>query len=101
MSRIRELEARRRILLERCEVQRAALGARCADLNPLAFLRPGPGSGRGPLRHPLAWAGTLAALLFLGRTREVLSIAGRAAQLLRAVSQLRGPRAEGPDSRRA
>ncbi|HLY51929.1 MAG TPA: hypothetical protein VKQ31_02865 [Steroidobacteraceae bacterium] len=108
MRRIKELEARRRVLLALCEVQRAQLDARVADLNPLALLRGAAGAVRGPLR-PLAWVAVVAGLLFLGRTRKVLtftlwlrsalSIAGRAAQLVRVVSQLRGPRAEGPEPR--
>lgn len=101
MSRIKELEARRRELIRRCDAQRAELGARLGDLNPLALLRRGPGRGIG--RHPLAWAAALAALLMLGRTRQVLtftlwlrsalSLAGRVAQLVRLVSELRGSRA--------
>jgi hypothetical protein len=109
VRRIKELQARRRVLLARCEEQRAELGARFADLNPLTLLRAGTGAGRGALQQPIAWAAALAALLFFGRTRKVLavtlwlrsalSIAGRAAQLVRLVSQMRGARAEGPERR--
>lgn len=103
MSRIRELEARRRELIERCDAQRAEFGARVAELNPFDFLRRGPGAASGQLRHPLLWIAGLGGLLMLGRTREVLtftlwlrsalSIAGRAAQLVRLFTQLRGSRA--------
>jgi hypothetical protein len=104
MSRLQQLEARRRVLIERCEAQRAELGTRLAALDPFALLvgaRAGPDAPR--VRHPLAWAAALAGLLLLGRTREVLTfvlwvrsalaLAGRAAQLVRLITQLRAPRA--------
>lgn len=104
MNRLKELEARRRALLERCDAQRAELGARLADLAPFGV--------RGVLRNPLTWMAAVAGMLFLGRTRQVLtftlwlrsalSIAGRAARLVRTLSQLRGRGApEGPDSPRS
>ena len=103
MNRLKELEARRRALLERCDAQRAELGARLAELTPFGV--------RGVLRNPLTWIAAVAGMLFLGRTREVLtltlwlrsalSIAGRAARLVRVVSQLRGRGAsEGTDPQR-
>lgn len=104
MSRLKQLEARRRVLVRRCEEQREELAARLGALNPVSVLR---GSARsavsGRLRHPLAWAAALAGMLFLGRTREVLTfvlwirsalaLAGRAAQVVRLLTQLRAPRA--------
>jgi hypothetical protein len=104
MSRLKQLEARRRVLIARCEAQRAQLGARLAALDPLALLRgTGAAPGAARLRHPLAWAAALAALLLLGRTRELLtlvlwvrsalSLAGRAAHLVRLITQLRASRA--------
>ena len=103
MSRMEQLEARRRALIRRCDAQREELAARLAQLNPLPGRRLADGSP-GRLRHPLAWAAALAGLLFLGRTREVLTfvlwirsalaLAGRAAQLVRLLTQLRAPRAE-------
>ena len=102
---MQQLEARRRTLLRRCEEQRAELAARLAQLSPASLLRPSAdGSPAGKLHHPLAWAAALAGLLFLGRTREVLTfvlwirsalaLAGRAAHLVRLLTQLRASRAE-------
>lgn len=102
---MKQLEARRRVLLRRCEQQREELTARLAQLSPAAVLRASAeGSAAGKLRHPLAWAAALAGLLFLGRTREVLTfvlwirsalaLAGRAAHLVRLLTQLRASRAE-------
>ena len=104
MSRVKQLEARRRVLIARCAAQRVELAERLAELNPLTLLLGvGASHGRPGLRHPLAWAAALAGLLFLGRTREVLtfvlwarsalSLAGRIAQLVRLVTDLRAPRA--------
>jgi hypothetical protein len=109
MSRIRQLQARRRVLLERCDEQREELAVRLKELDPTTVLRGAGGLGGAiaGLRHPLAWAVALAGLLFLGRTREVLtfvlwvrsalSLAGRAAHLVRALLQLRTSRASGSD----
>lgn len=104
MSRLRQLEARRRALLERCDEQREELAERLAQLNPGTVLQ---GSGIGQLRHPLAWAGALAGMLLLRRTREVLTfilwartavgLASRVANLLRLLTQPRATRAPGPD----
>lgn len=105
MSRLKQLEARRRLLIARCAAQRVELAERLAELDPLTLLRgSGPAGGASALRHPLAWAAALAGLLFLGRTREVLtfvlwvrsalSLAGRIAQLLRLAAQLRSPRTD-------
>jgi hypothetical protein len=102
---MKQLEARRRALLKRCDEQRAELATRLAQLSPASLLRgSADGSTAGRLRHPLAWAAALAGLLFLGRTREVLTfvlwirsalaLAGRAAQLVRLLTQPRSPGAE-------
>ena len=106
MSRLTELEARRRVLLARCEVQRLELAQRLASLH-----REGPqaedgrvaGVGRAAARHPLAWIAALAGLTVLGRTRDVLAllafvrtaltVASRAAQLLSFVAAVRARRA--------
>jgi hypothetical protein len=103
MSRLEQLKARRRVLIERCASERIELAERLAELDPFTLLRgAGAGGGAGALRNPLAWAAGLAALLFIGRTREVLtlvlwvrsalSVAGRVAQLVRLVTQMRAPR---------
>jgi hypothetical protein len=102
MRRLKQLEARRHALLKRCGEQREDLAARLAQLNPGNLLR-GSGPDGQRLRHPLAWAAALAGMLLLGRTREVLTfilwirsalaLAGRAAHLVRLVTQLRAPRA--------
>jgi hypothetical protein len=105
VSRVKQLEARRRVLIARCAAQRVELAERLAELDPLTLLRGvGAGHGRPALRHPLAWAAVLAGLLFLGRTREVLtfvlwvrsalSLAGRVAQIVRGVTELRAVRAD-------
>jgi len=104
MRRLKQLEARRQALLERAAEQREELAARLAQLNPATVLRgSADGSAIRELRHPLAWAAALAGLLFLGRTREVLTfvlwirsalaLAGRAAHLVRLLTQLRARRA--------
>jgi hypothetical protein len=104
MTRMRELEARRQMLLARCEAQRAELAQRIAQLHRQSrpwTLAAGTGVGgiAAPSRHPLAWIGVLGALTLLGRTREVLKIliwartaltvASRTAQALRTVRDLR------------
>jgi hypothetical protein len=102
MSRMQELLARRRLLIARCEEQRLELAQRLAQLHPDARQR---GSGAGaPARHPLAWVTALAAMMLLGRTRDVLSlfgwvrtalsIAAGATTLLRLLSRLRAPRSD-------
>ena len=104
MTRMRELEARRQMLLVRCEAQRAELAQRMAQLHRHsrpATLAAGIGASgfASPSRHPLAWIGALGALTLLGRTREVLklllwartalAVASRTAQMLRVVRDLR------------
>ena len=109
MSRLKQLEARRHALIKRTAEQRDDLAARLTQLSPAGLLRGNAdGSAIRGLRHPLAWAAALAGLLFLGRTREVLTfvlwirsalaLAGRAAHLVRLLTQLRTPRAP-PEAR--
>ena len=96
MSRLRQLEARRRVLVERCDEQREALAARLGQLSPGAMLQ---GTGVTGAGHPLAWAAALAAMLLFGRTRKVLTavlwmrsvlaFARRATQLVRLLGQAR------------
>jgi hypothetical protein len=100
VTRLAELEARRRMLLARCEAQRAELAQRMAQLHQSrpATLAAGGGAAL-PARHPLAWIAALGALMLLGRTRDVLkllvwtstalSLAARVAQLLRLIRDLR------------
>jgi hypothetical protein len=108
VTRMAELEARRRMLLARCEAQRAELAQRTERLRRQA--RPATlaagalfGGAAQPGRHPLAWIVALAGLMLLGRTREVLkllvwarmalAVATHAAQVLRVVRELRIRRA--------
>jgi hypothetical protein len=104
MSRLKQLEARRHVLLARCDEQRDELAVRLKELDPVTVLRgAGAGGALAGLRHPLAWAAALAGLLLIGRTRQVLTfilwvraalgVAGRAAHLVRTLMQLRAPRA--------
>lgn len=108
MSRLKDLEARRRLLLERCDEQRDELAARLAQLTPGALLRNATDvAAFGKLRHPLAWLAAAAGLLFFGRAREVLTfvlwmrsavaLAGRAVQLVRLFSETRPARAPRAD----
>ena len=107
MRRADELAARRRVLLARCEAQRAELEYRFAQLRPRSWARAaaaGIASGgvRRVGRHPLAWLAVVASFLVLGRTREMLtaliwarsamSLLSRATQILSLVGSLRGAR---------
>jgi hypothetical protein len=113
MSRMAELEARRRLLLERCAVQRADMALRVGALKeePLVRLVAGalgkPGNaGTAPLKHPLTWVVALLGLLLLRRPREILTVlglarsalalAGKASVALGLVSQLRSAFSKGP-----
>ena len=108
MSRLTELEARRRRLLARCERQRVELAERVEELKdgPVARALGGVLSGtagRGVfLVRPLAWVAALAGVLLLRRprqllmlfelTRTALSFGSRAVVLLRLFEQLRSRR---------
>jgi hypothetical protein len=115
-----ELEARRRVLIDRCEAQRADWHRRLAQAQrgPLGWLAggesasaPGPGGARR-VRHPLAWSVALVGLLVFGRprqlvtalvwTRAALTLLARANQVLGVISALRGRRGDAaPERRRA
>ena len=108
MSRLSELELRRRRLLAQCERERAQLAARVEELKEGSVVRAvsgllarAPGGG-GSLVRPLAWAAALAGVLLLKRPRQLLmlleltrtaiSFGSRAAVLLRVFDQLRSRR---------
>jgi hypothetical protein len=108
VSRLPDLEARRRRLLAQCERQRAELAARVDDFKtgPLGRAVGGvllrtPGAGVSLVR-PLAWVAALAGLLLLRRPRQLLmllelartavSFGSRAAVLLKILDQLRSRR---------
>jgi hypothetical protein len=110
VSRLRQLEARRRRLLAQCERQRADLAARVEELkdSPVGRALGGvlsrtPGRG-GALVRPLAWTAALAAVLLLRRPRQLLTLlelarlaiafGSRAAVILRILDQLRSRRRE-------
>ncbi|HEY4750418.1 MAG TPA: hypothetical protein VIH60_08530 [Steroidobacteraceae bacterium] len=96
MSRLAQLEARRLVLLARCEAQRAELGERAAELTalPRRWLKGGllggsaAGAGVRPTNHPLAWIAALAGAMLLGRTREVLTFMVWARTALSMVSRV-------------
>jgi len=95
MSRLKQLEARRRLLVRRCDEQREELATRFGQLSPTSMLED---TGLIGLGHPFAWA-ALAAMLYFGRTRKVLTavlwmrsllaFARRAKQLMRLLTQAR------------
>jgi hypothetical protein len=100
VSRLRTLEARRRLLIERCEVERLELGERMEHLkrSPLSraagelFAAPHDGA-TAALARPLTWALALAGVLLLRRPRQILTLLGWARTALafgsRAVLALR------------
>ena len=99
-SRIRELESRRQVLLNKCEEQRLELSYRVAQLRPSQHLtawtrQAASGSGKSPL----AWLASLAGLLLLLRRRRLVpavgwvtglvALASRTTSILRILAQLR------------
>ena len=104
MSRIADLEARRRLLLAQCDLQRLEIAQRLGEFKDSPLTRVasemfGRG-GRGlPLARPLTWAAALAGLLLLRRPRQVLSLllwarsaatlGSRASVILRLLGQFR------------
>ncbi len=103
MSRRRELEERRRVLLARCDEQRAELAYRLEQIRPSTQIS--EWSHRAPslaLNHPLAWLAALAGLATLLRPVRVLkwltfatkamSIISRATALVKLFSTLRSLR---------
>jgi hypothetical protein len=109
-----QLEARRRILLARCDLQRAEMALRVGELknHPLQRVLAGAlgnttGSGGGSaLKHPLTLVVALAGLFFLRRPRQILtvlgwarsavSLAAKASVALRLFGQVRGALARKP-----
>jgi hypothetical protein len=106
VNRMRTLEARRRLLIVRCEVERVELAEHIVKLkhSPLSraagelFAAPHDGA-LAALARPLTWAAALAGLLLLRRPRQILTVLGwartalafgtRAALVLRLFEQLR------------
>jgi hypothetical protein len=103
MSRTAELEARRKVLMARCEEQRAELAYRIEQIRPSAqvahWTERAPGLAAN---HPLAWIAALAGLVTLLRPKRLLkwltfasgamSILSRATALLKLFSTLRSLR---------
>ena len=100
MSRLHELEARRRSLMARCEQQRLEIAYRLTELSPAAQLsnwtRRAPTSAA---THPLKWLVSLATLLVMMRERRVVGWIGkvsagvallsRASAIVRLLRQIR------------
>jgi len=105
MSRTAELEARRKVLLARCEEQRAELAYRIEQIRPAAqvmnWTQHAPGLGMAA-NHPLAWIAALAGIVTLFRPKRLLtwltfasgalSILSRASALLKLFATLRSLR---------
>ena len=100
MSRMADLEARRRALLARCEEQRLEVAYRLAQIRPMTQL--GGWRHLGGVRpggRSFAWIAALAALLMLFRTRRLLTgvtwitallaLASRASAVLKVLAQVR------------
>ncbi len=102
MTRMAQLQERRRALLARCGEQRGEFAERLAALRPRS--RTGA-AGQHAARHPLAWIAVLGAVMLMLRTREVVSLlvfirsavglVRRAAQLLRLIGHARASRPGG------
>ncbi len=103
MSRMKDLEERRRALLVRCEAQRAEIAYRLEQIRPRAQLA--SFSQRAPemaMNHPLAWLAAAAGIITLMRPKRLLSwltfatgavsILSRATQLLKVFVALRSLR---------
>jgi len=78
VNRMTELYVRRRVLLERCDAQRAEIASRVAELNsgPLRWALSGAAAAtaaRGG-RHPLAWIAALVGVVLLRRPRQALTL---------------------------
>jgi hypothetical protein len=103
VSRITELEERRRALLAKCEEQRAELVYRLEQIRPSTqlanFTQRAPAMA---MNHPLAWLAALAGIITLLRPKRLLSwltfgtgfvsILSRATQLLKVFVALRSLR---------
>ena len=101
--RIAELEARRRVLLERIEVQREELAWHAEQLRPKAQVAHWAGAAPfAPGQHPLAWLAGLASVLMLFKPRRLLkwvpwlagglSVVSRLSRVLRLINELRAVR---------
>jgi YqjK-like protein len=74
MSRMSDLEARRRMLLARCDEQRAELAYRLERIRPSAHVA--DWTARAPAfaaNHPLAWIAAVAGLVALFRPKKLVS----------------------------
>jgi hypothetical protein len=94
VSRVAQLEQRRRTLLARCQAQRIELEWRVEQVRqfPRHWLRARTAGAAGAAalgagRHPLAWIATVGGLMLLGRTREVLTLMVWARSALTLVSR--------------
>jgi len=78
MTRLHDLEVRRRTLIARCEQQRLEVAYRLAELSPAAQLshwtRRAPTSAAS---HPFKWLVSLATLLVMMRERRVVGWIGK------------------------
>jgi hypothetical protein len=103
---MRELQSRRRVLIARCELQRAEMALRVGELRNdpvrrvlVQALGGTLGGSVRPFKHPLTWAVAIAGLLFLRRPRQVLTmlmwarsavaVASKAGVALKVFGQLR------------
>jgi hypothetical protein len=115
VSRIEELELRRRLLLAQCDLQRLDIAQRLGQFKDSPLTRVagemfGSGGKGLPLARPLTWAAALAGLLLLRRPRQVLTLlmwarsaatlGSRATLILKLLGQLRTRRAEPEAARR-
>ena len=94
MSRVAELQQRRRALLARCDAQRVELEWRVEQVRqfPRQWLsaRTAGAAGAATLgvgRHPLAWIAAVGGMMLLGRTRQVLTLLVWARSALALVSR--------------
>ena len=103
MSRTSDLEARRRMLLARCDEQRAELAYRLEQMRPAAQVADWTSRAPGfAANHPLAWIAALAGIVALFRPKKlvswltfatgVMSILSRATTLLKLFATLRSLR---------
>src|SRR5882757_2034063 len=105
MNRMQELEARRRVLLQRIDEQRAEIAYRFEQVRPVTQVAnwAGRGVSGSTATHPLAWLAGLAGLLVMLRPRRLLSwvtfatgalsLLSRAGTILRVLATLRALRA--------
>jgi hypothetical protein len=103
VSRLAELEARRRALLARCDEQRAEIAYRLEQIRPSAAVANWTLRAPGiAANHPLAWLAALAGIVAMLRPRKLvswltfatglMSILSRATALLKLFAALRSLR---------